>query len=136
MLLSYFLLLLMLLLFSIWQIMVQKTVPLCSWQYERVFNTTRIPGIESDKIVHLNDSTHVVVYCNGKYFKLPLYHKGRLLKTCELEMYSIVQPNPKTITFFFVQIEPKFMWAVKNDSYWYRLNHALNRKLVSCRISF
>jgi len=67
-------------------IMIQSAVPLCSWQYERIFNTTRIPGIESDKIVHLNDSTHIVVYCNGKYFKLPLYHKGRLLKTCELEI--------------------------------------------------
>jgi len=77
--------------------MIQGTVPLCSWQYERVFNTTRIPGIESDKIVHLNDSTHVAVYCNGKYFKLPLYHKGRLLKTCELEMYSMVHTNPKTV---------------------------------------
>ena len=68
------------------QIMVQGTVPLCSWQYERVFNTSRVPGIETDRIVHLNDSTHVAVYCHGKYFKLPLYHKGRLLKPCEMEM--------------------------------------------------
>jgi len=67
-------------------IMVQGTVPLCSWQYERVFNTSRVPGIETDRIVHLNDSTHVAVYCHGKYFKLPLYHKGRLLKPCEMEI--------------------------------------------------
>ena len=80
--------------------MIQSAVPLCSWQYERIFNTTRIPGIESDKIVHLNDSTHIVVYCNGKYFKLPLYHKGRLLKTCELEMYSI----SKSFFSFFIII--------------------------------
>ena len=68
-------------------IMVQGTVPLCSWQYERVFNTTRVPGIETDRIVHLEDSTHIAVYCHGKYFKVPLYHKGRLLRPCELEMY-------------------------------------------------
>ncbi len=68
------------------QIMIQGTVPLCSWQYERAFNTTRIPGMETDQIVHLTDSTHVAVYCHGKYFKLPLYHKGRLLRPCELEM--------------------------------------------------
>nr|CAG4638380.1 EOG090X04D9 [Cyclestheria hislopi] len=66
--------------------MVQGTVPLCSWQYERVFNTTRVPGIETDRIVHLDDSTHIVVYCHGKYFKLCLYHKGRLLRPCELEI--------------------------------------------------
>jgi len=27
--------------------MLNKTVPLCSWQYERMFNTTRVPGIET-----------------------------------------------------------------------------------------
>jgi len=31
------------------QIMLNKTIPLCSWQYERQFNTTRIPGIEKGK---------------------------------------------------------------------------------------
>ena len=67
-------------------IMVQGVVPLCSWQYERVFNTTRVPGVETDRIVHLEDSTHVAVYCHGKYFKVPLYHKGRLLRPCELQM--------------------------------------------------
>nr|CAG4645461.1 EOG090X04D9 [Lynceus sp. MCZ IZ 141354] len=67
-------------------IMVQGTVPLCSWQYERTFNTSRIPGIETDTIVHQSDSTHVAVYCHGKYFKMPLYHKGRLLRPCEMEI--------------------------------------------------
>lgn len=68
--------------------MVQGTVPLCSWQYERLFNTVRVPGIETDRIVHLNDSTHLAVYCRGKYFKVPLYYQGRLLRPCELEMYA------------------------------------------------
>ncbi|XP_058806028.1 carnitine O-palmitoyltransferase 1, liver isoform isoform X2 [Phymastichus coffea] len=67
-------------------ILVQGIVPLCSWQYERVFNTTRIPGIETDKIIHFNDSKHVVVYHKGKYFKLPIYHKNRLLQPCEIEI--------------------------------------------------
>lgn len=70
--------------------MVQGMVPLCSWQYERVFNTVRVPGIETDRIVHLNDSTHLAVYCHGKYFKQPLYHQGRLLKPCELEMFVLL----------------------------------------------
>ena len=33
-------------------IMVQGMIPLCSWQYERLFNTVRVPGIETDRIIH------------------------------------------------------------------------------------
>ncbi|XP_013780148.1 carnitine O-palmitoyltransferase 1, liver isoform-like [Limulus polyphemus] len=66
-------------------IMVQNTVPLCSWQYERLFNTTRIPGIETDKLMHMRESQHICVYHQGRYFKLPLYHKARLLRPIELQ---------------------------------------------------
>ena len=34
-------------------LMVSGLVPLCSYQYERQFNTTRVPGIEKDQIVHI-----------------------------------------------------------------------------------
>jgi carnitine O-palmitoyltransferase 1, liver isoform len=61
-------------------------VPLCSWQYERVFNTTRLPGIDQDRIIHWSDSTHIAVYNKGRYFRVPIYHKGRLLKPCEMEL--------------------------------------------------
>lgn len=67
-------------------IMIQYTVPLCSWQYERVFNTTRIPGIETDKVLHLNDSMHVAVYHAGCWYKLPIHYNGRLLRPCEIEL--------------------------------------------------
>ncbi|CAG7722413.1 unnamed protein product [Allacma fusca] len=67
-------------------IMVQGLVPLCSWQYERVFNTTRVPGEETDRIQHMNDSLHIAVYCRGKYFRMPIHHKGRLLKPAELQV--------------------------------------------------
>ncbi|KAL1117008.1 hypothetical protein AAG570_004336 [Ranatra chinensis] len=67
-------------------ILLQGLVPLCSWQYERVFNTTRVPGIEADKIVHYSDSKHIVVYNKGRYFKVPIYYRHRLLKPCEIEM--------------------------------------------------
>ncbi|XP_070506218.1 carnitine O-palmitoyltransferase 1, liver isoform isoform X2 [Chironomus tepperi] len=66
-------------------IMVQGLIPLCSWQYERTFNTARIPGVETDKIVHYKDSRHIVVIHKGCYYKMPIYHKGRLLKPCELQ---------------------------------------------------
>ncbi|EFN71007.1 Carnitine O-palmitoyltransferase I, liver isoform [Camponotus floridanus] len=67
-------------------ILVQGLVPLCSWQYERVFNTTRIPGIEVDKIVHYQDAKHIVVYHKGRYFKVLIYYRNRILQACEIEL--------------------------------------------------
>ncbi|XP_039309845.1 carnitine O-palmitoyltransferase 1, muscle isoform isoform X1 [Solenopsis invicta] len=67
-------------------ILVQGLVPLCSWQYERVFNTTRIPGIECDKIVHYQDAKHIVVYHKGRYFKVLIYYRNRILQACEIEL--------------------------------------------------
>ncbi|KFQ41854.1 PREDICTED: carnitine O-palmitoyltransferase 1, liver isoform [Nestor notabilis] len=62
-----------------------STVPLCSAQWERMFNTSRIPGEESDTLQHVKDSKHIVVYHKGRYFKVWLYHDGRLLKPREIE---------------------------------------------------
>ncbi|XP_066905403.1 carnitine O-palmitoyltransferase 1, muscle isoform isoform X2 [Halyomorpha halys] len=67
-------------------IMLQGVIPLCSWQYERMFNTTRVPGVETDKIVHLLDSKHIVVYNRGRFFKVIIHHNRRILLPCELEI--------------------------------------------------
>ncbi|ENN80944.1 hypothetical protein YQE_02649, partial [Dendroctonus ponderosae] len=67
-------------------ILIQGLVPLCSWQYERIFNTTRIPGEEADKIMHFRDSSHIAVYHKGRYFKVFIYHRGRILKPPEIQM--------------------------------------------------
>uniref|UniRef100_A0AAY4DUB3 Carnitine O-palmitoyltransferase 1, muscle isoform n=1 Tax=Denticeps clupeoides TaxID=299321 RepID=A0AAY4DUB3_9TELE len=61
-------------------------VPMCSFQYERMFNTTRIPGIEKDLVQHLKDRKHLVVYHRGRFFKVWLYLGGRHLWPSELEM--------------------------------------------------
>ncbi|XP_050391317.1 carnitine O-palmitoyltransferase 1, liver isoform isoform X1 [Patella vulgata] len=66
-------------------IILNKTVPLCSSQYERQFNTTRIPGTETDKLVQYHDSSHISVYHKGRYFKVYIRSKGRLLMPCEIE---------------------------------------------------
>jgi carnitine O-palmitoyltransferase 1 len=66
-------------------LMIQGLVPLCSWQYERIFNTCRVPGVETDKIVHLNDSSHVAVFHLGRFYKLTFHHKGRLLQPKQIE---------------------------------------------------
>lgn len=62
-------------------------IPLCSAQYERLFNTTRIPGVEADKLLHLKGEQYryCVVLHRGRYFKLQLYHKKRMLTPAELE---------------------------------------------------
>lgn len=66
-------------------IMLNKTVPLCSWQYERQFNTTRIPGIDTDTLTHWKDSTHIVVYHRGRYFKVYIYYRHQLLSPAQIE---------------------------------------------------
>lgn len=68
------------------KIMVQGLVPLCSWQYERTFNTVRVPGEQTDRIVHYKDSNHIVVLHKGCYYKVIIYYKNRLLKPCEIQM--------------------------------------------------
>uniref|UniRef100_A0A4W6DP22 Carnitine O-palmitoyltransferase 1, muscle isoform n=1 Tax=Lates calcarifer TaxID=8187 RepID=A0A4W6DP22_LATCA len=61
------------------------TVPMCSTQMERMFNTTRIPGIETDIVQHLTDRKHLVVYHKGRFFQVWLYTGGRHLLPSELE---------------------------------------------------
>uniref|UniRef100_A0A5S6QB24 carnitine O-palmitoyltransferase n=1 Tax=Trichuris muris TaxID=70415 RepID=A0A5S6QB24_TRIMR len=60
-------------------------VPLCSAQYERAFNTCRIPGVVCDTLKHWNDSKHIAVYVRGCWFKVMIHNGNRLLKPCELE---------------------------------------------------
>ncbi|CAF0890566.1 unnamed protein product [Didymodactylos carnosus] len=67
-------------------LMVQKLVPLCSRQYERQFNTVRIPGLETDKIVHYSDSRHIAVYSKGRWYKVYTFYNNKLLLPCELQV--------------------------------------------------
>ena len=47
---------------SLQPLMAMGIRPLCSAQYERAFNTTRIPGKEFDVLRHLHTSEHIAVY--------------------------------------------------------------------------
>ena len=66
-------------------VILMKLIPLCSGQYERMFNTTRIPGETTDTLQSLRDATHVVVMCGGKYYRLACYRKGKLLEPAALQ---------------------------------------------------
>ncbi|XP_074083251.1 carnitine O-palmitoyltransferase 1, muscle isoform [Macrotis lagotis] len=67
-------------------VMALGIVPMCSYQMERMFNTTRIPGRDSDVLQHLLDSRHVAVYHKGRFYKVWLYQGTQLLKPRDLEM--------------------------------------------------
>uniref|UniRef100_A0A3B5AYL5 Carnitine O-palmitoyltransferase 1, liver isoform-like n=1 Tax=Stegastes partitus TaxID=144197 RepID=A0A3B5AYL5_9TELE len=60
-------------------------IPLCAAQCERMFNTTRTPGTETDVLQHWQDSEFVAVYHKGRFFRLWVYRAGRLLSPREIE---------------------------------------------------
>ncbi|CAJ1076000.1 carnitine O-palmitoyltransferase 1%2C liver isoform-like [Xyrichtys novacula] len=60
-------------------------IPLCAAQCERMFNTTRMPGVETDVLQHWQDSEFVAVYHKGRFFRLWVYRAGRLLSPREIE---------------------------------------------------
>lgn len=78
-------------------ILLQEVIPLCSAQYTRTFNTCRKPGIETDRIEHYHDSTHIAVYHKGRYYKVTTYYKSRLLSPPELQrqLEQIVNDDSK-----------------------------------------
>ncbi|XP_033700477.1 palmitoyl thioesterase CPT1C isoform X5 [Tursiops truncatus] len=59
--------------------------PLCSAQYEKIFNTTRIPGVHKDHIRHLRDSRHVAVFHRGRFFRVGTHTQSGLLSPRALE---------------------------------------------------
>ncbi|CAF5202530.1 unnamed protein product, partial [Rotaria magnacalcarata] len=67
-------------------LMAFSSVPLCSIQHKRQFNTVRIPGKETDHIVHYSDSQHIAVYHRGRWYKVLTYYRNQLLQPCELQI--------------------------------------------------
>ncbi|MCL4124571.1 UNVERIFIED_CONTAM: hypothetical protein GTU68_064264 [Idotea baltica] len=54
---------------------IRNTIPVCMSQYERVFSTVRMPGVEMDETVHFEScqSRHIVVWCKGIYYCMSMY---------------------------------------------------------------
>ncbi|NWW39038.1 CPT1A palmitoyltransferase, partial [Panurus biarmicus] len=100
-----------------------STVPLCSAQWERMFNTSRIPGEESDTLQHVKDSKHIVVYHKGRYFKVWLYHDGRLLRPREIEQQiqrildDDSQPQPGEEKLAALTAGDRVPWAKARQAY-------------------
>ncbi|WKX96780.1 hypothetical protein Q1695_012880 [Nippostrongylus brasiliensis] len=64
----------------------RSKVPFCTMQYERLFNSCRVPGEECDKFFHWDDAKHVAVYNRGCWFKVIVHNKKRYLDPCELQV--------------------------------------------------
>uniref|UniRef100_A0A7N6A8G5 Carnitine O-palmitoyltransferase 1, muscle isoform n=1 Tax=Anabas testudineus TaxID=64144 RepID=A0A7N6A8G5_ANATE len=92
-------------------------VPMCSTQMERMFNTTRIPGIETDIVQHLTDRKHLVVYHKGRFFQLWLYTGGRHLLPSELEtqfqriLNDTSEPQPGELKLAALTAGNRVLWA-------------------------
>ncbi|KAJ1359359.1 hypothetical protein KIN20_018063 [Parelaphostrongylus tenuis] len=61
-------------------------VPFCTIQYERLFNSCRIPGEECDRFYHWDDARHVAVYNRGCWFKVIVHNGKRYLDPCEIQV--------------------------------------------------
>uniref|UniRef100_A0A670XS81 carnitine O-palmitoyltransferase n=1 Tax=Pseudonaja textilis TaxID=8673 RepID=A0A670XS81_PSETE len=105
-----------------------STVPLCSAQWERMFNTSRIPGndTETGTVLHLKDSKHIAVYHKGCYYKVWLYYDGRLLKPREIEqqiqwiLNDKSEPQPGEEKLAALTAGDRVPWAKARQTYFAR----------------
>nr|XP_056707456.1 carnitine O-palmitoyltransferase 1, liver isoform isoform X1 [Euleptes europaea] len=103
-----------------------STVPLCSAQWERMFNASRIPGEETDTIQHVKDSKHIVVYHKGCYYKVWLYYDGRLLTPREIEqqmqwiLHDKSEPQPGEEKLAALTAGDRVPWAKARQTYFAR----------------
>lgn len=113
-----------------------STIPTCSWQYERMFNTTRVPGVEADSLQHLRDSKHVAVYHGGRYFRLWLYQAGRLLRPrlLQQQLQRILDnpspPQPGEATLAALTAGDRVPWARARRSYFSRGQNKQSLEMV------
>ncbi|XP_061577444.1 carnitine O-palmitoyltransferase 1, liver isoform isoform X2 [Cololabis saira] len=107
-------------------LMLLHTIPMCSAQYERMFNTSRVPGVETDTIQHVNESKHIAVYHKGRFFKVWMFYDGRLLLPREIEqqMERILadksEPLPGEETLAALTAGERTPWAKCRDTYFSR----------------
>lgn len=58
-------------------------VPLCMWQFERMFCTSRLPGRECDEVKHWDPATirHIAVYCKGSFYKVEIFRRDGSIRS-------------------------------------------------------
>ncbi|XP_058715648.1 carnitine O-palmitoyltransferase 1, brain isoform-like [Poecile atricapillus] len=53
-------------------VLFRGSLPTCSAQYERLFDTTRLPGEHRDRLQHFGGGSHLAVLWGGRLFRVPL----------------------------------------------------------------
>ncbi|XP_072290490.1 carnitine O-palmitoyltransferase 1, liver isoform isoform X2 [Eucyclogobius newberryi] len=107
-------------------LMLLHTIPMCSSQYERMFNTSRVPGVDTDTLAHVNDSKHIVVYHKGRFYKVSMFYDGRLLLPREIEqqmeriLADTSEPSPGEEKLAALTAGDRTPWAKARESYFCR----------------
>ncbi|XP_070764060.1 carnitine O-palmitoyltransferase 1, liver isoform [Enoplosus armatus] len=107
-------------------LMLLHTIPMCSAQYEYMFNTSRVPGVDTDTLQHVNESKHIAVYHKGRFFKVWMFYDGRLLLPREIEqqMERILadksEPLPEEEKLASLTAGDRTPWAKARETYFSR----------------
>lgn len=110
-------------------------IPLCSEQFRRTFNTTRIPLKEQDHLHHHGASTHVVIYHRGRFFYLQAFHRGVILKPADLEkqIVRILQDESKPVPgeelLPAMTTAERNLWAETRSTYF---STGVNKQSLDC----
>lgn len=110
-------------------------IPLCSEQFRKTFNTTRIPLKEQDHLHHHGSSTHVVIYHRGRFFYLQAFHRGLLLKPADLEkqILHILQDESKPVSgeelLPALTTAERNLWADTRSTYF---STGVNKQSLDC----
>ncbi|TMS05013.1 Carnitine O-palmitoyltransferase 1, liver isoform [Larimichthys crocea] len=106
--------------------MLLHTIPMCSAQYERMFNTSRVPGVDTDTLQHMNETKHIAVYHKGRFYKVWMFYDGRLLLPREIEqqMERILadksEPMPGEERLAALTAGERTPWARARETYFSR----------------
>ncbi|XP_036050712.1 carnitine O-palmitoyltransferase 1, brain isoform isoform X3 [Onychomys torridus] len=90
--------------------------------FERIFNTTRVPGVEKDCLHHLQDSRHVAVFHRGRFFRVGTHSSNGLLSPRALEQQFqeiLDDPSPACPLeehLAALTAAPRSMWAQVRES--------------------
>uniref|UniRef100_A0A673BJR4 carnitine O-palmitoyltransferase n=1 Tax=Sphaeramia orbicularis TaxID=375764 RepID=A0A673BJR4_9TELE len=126
-------------------LMLLHTIPMCSAQYERMFNTSRVPGVDTGRLLmvlhkaaqtniasahytlqHMNESKHIAVYHKGRFYKVWMFYDGRLLLPREIEqqMERILadpsEPMPGEEMLAALTAGDRTPWAKARETYFSR----------------